>query len=124
MAGIDSPLAGWGTPGDDETQLPLNIHSPGYQIGLQVKTGPGYLFGFTAYSSNAAAQWIQVFDLASAPATGAVPVVIFKVPTVSHIGVNWVPARTFLTGIWIGNSTTGPTYTAGAADTFFDVQFL
>lgn len=124
MSAVDSPLAGFGTPTDDEALVPLNIHSPAYQLGLQVKTGPGYLFGFTAYSSNVAAQWIQVFDLVGAPASGAIPVVAFKVATATHLYQNWVPARTFLTGIWIGNSTTGPTYTAGAADTFFDVQFL
>lgn len=121
---IDSPLAGWGTPDEDEAQLPLNIHSPAYQLGLQVKTGPGYLFGFTAYSSNVAAQWVQVFDRVGAPASGEVPVVAFKVAAASHLYQNWVPPRTFLVGIWLGNSTTGPTYTAGAADTFFDVQFV
>lgn len=121
---VDSPLVGWGTPSEEDDLLPLNIHSPAYQNGLQVKTGPGYLFGFTAYSSNAGAQWIQVFDLIGPPASGAIPVVAFKVATITHLYQNWIPPRTFLVGIWIGNSTTGPTYTAGAADTFFDVQFV
>lgn len=121
---VDSPLLGWGTPGDDEALLPLNVHSLAYENGHQVKTGPGQLFGFTAYSSNVAAQWIQLFDLASAPSSGAVPVAIFKVATAASITIGYLPARTFLTGIWIGNSSTGPTYTAGAADTFFDVQFV
>lgn len=120
----DSPLAGWGTPDEGDTQLPLNVHSQAYETGHQVKTGPGYLFTLTAYSSNVAAQWIQLFDLAGPPSTGAVPVVAFKVAAAAHVFINYNPPRTFLTGIWVGNSTTGPTYTAGAADTFFDVQFL
>lgn len=119
-----APLAGWGTPDADDNLIPLNIHSPAYQTGLQVKTGPGYLFEFTAYSSNVAAQWIQLFDLIGPPASGAIPVCIFKVAAAAHVFINWNPARTFLVGIWIGNSSTGPTYTAGSADTFFDVQFL
>ena len=121
---VDSPLVGWGTPDEDEALLPLNVHSAAYEIGRQVKTGPGRLYGFTAYSSNVAAQWIQLFDLVGAPATGAIPVCIFKVAAAGYIQPSYLPARTFLVGIWIGNSTTGPTYTAGAADTFFDVQFV
>lgn len=121
---IDSPLVGWGTPDDEDALLPLNHHSNAYEIGSLIKSGPGRLYGFTAYSSNVAAQWIQLFDLATAPASGAVPVAAFKVAAASHINIGYLPARTFLSGIWIGNSTTGPTYTAGAADTFFDVQFV
>lgn len=117
-------LAGYGTPTDEENLVPLNIHSAAYSNGLQVKTGPGYLYGFTAYSSLGSAQWIQVFDLNRAPASSEVPVCIFKIATLTHLYQNWMPARTFLVGCWIGNSTTGPTYTAGAADTYFDVQFL
>jgi hypothetical protein len=120
----DSPLEGWGTPEDDEALLPLNHHSNVYENGTVIKTGPGRLFGFTAYSSNVAAQWIQVHDLAGPPASGAVPVATFKIATATHLYQNWIPGRTFTTGIWIGNSTTGPTYTAGAADTFFDCQFV
>lgn len=121
---VDSPLVGWGTPDGDDALVPLNHHSNVYELGTQVKTGPGYLFGLTVYSSNVAAQWVQVHDLIGPPASGAVPVLILKVPTVTHLYQNWIPPRTFLVGCWIGNSTTGPTYTAGAADCFFDVQFL
>lgn len=121
---VDSPLAGWGTPDEDETQLPLNVHSNVYENGHQVKTGPGYLYSFTAYSSNVAAQWVQLFDLIGPPSSGAVPAVIFKVAAAAHIFITYFPVRSFQTGIWIGNSSTGPTYTAGAADTFFDVQFV
>jgi hypothetical protein len=121
---LAAPLAGFGTPDAEENLLPLNVHSPAYEVGRQVKTGPGYLVAVTAYSSAAAAQWIQVFDLNRPPATGDPPACILKVAAAAHVYQNWVPARTFLVGCWIGNSTTGPTYTAGAADTFFDVQFV
>ena len=104
--------------------LPLNSHSNGYENKRAVKTAPGLLFGFSAYSSNVAAQFIQVHDSQAAPATGAVPVAVFTVATVAHIAVSYIfPGRFMQYGIWLVNSTTGPTYTAGAADTFFDVQF-
>ena len=104
--------------------LPLNTHSNGYENKREVKAGPGLLFGFSAYSSNAAAQFIQVHDKHDAPATGDVPVAVFTVATVSHLAISYIfPGRFHQYGIWVVNSTTGPTYTAGAADTFFDVQY-
>lgn len=104
--------------------LPLNTHSNGYESLRQVKAGPGLLFGFSVYSSNAAAQFIQVFDKHDAPATGDVPVAVFSVATVSHLAISYIfPGRFCDSGIWVANSTTAPTYTAGAADCFFDVQY-
>jgi hypothetical protein len=104
--------------------LPLNTHSNAYENRRNVKQGPGLLFGFSAYSSNVAAQFIQVHDKHDAPVTGDVPVAVFTVATVAHLAISYIfPGRFHQYGIWVVNSTTGPTYTAGAADTFFDVQF-
>jgi len=106
------------------TGLPLNTHSNAYENARRVKRGPGLLFGFSAYSSNAAAQFIQVHDSQDAPASGAVPVAVFTVAATAHIAISYIfPGRFHNQGIWIVNSSTGPTYTAGSADTFFDVQF-
>lgn len=104
--------------------LPLNTHSNAYENERHVKSGPGLLFGFSAYSSNAAAQFIQVHDSHDAPASGAVPVAVFTVGAAGHIAISYIfPGRFHQYGIWVVNSSTGPTYTAGTADTFFDVQF-
>lgn len=104
--------------------LPLNVHSPAYGNVLHVKSGPGLLFGFSAYSSNVAAQFIQVHDSHDAPASGAVPVAVFTVAATAHVAISYIfPGRFHLYGIWVVNSTTGPTYTAGSADTFFDAQY-
>ena len=124
MSAVDSPLLGWGTPTWDQELVPLNVHSNVYVNALLVKTGPGLLYGFSVYSSKASSQWIQVFDQVAAPATGNIPAVSLTVATVANLGVNWIPPRAFFTGCWIVNSTTGPTYTAGSADCFIDVQFL
>ena len=105
--------------------LPLNTHSNVYEVGRQVKAGPGMLFGFTVYNSNASAQFVQLHDLQVAPATGAIPAVTLTVAGSSNLAVSYIfPGRFFQRGIWIGNSSTGPTYTAGSADIFIDAQYV
>lgn len=104
--------------------LPLNARSNAYENKRAVKYGPGLLFGFSVYSSNVAAQFVQLFDLAVAPATGQVPEAVFTVGAAGHLAISYIfPGRFFQRGIWVVNSTTGPTYTAGAADSFFDAQY-
>lgn len=106
------------------TGLPLNVHSNVYENAHRAKRGPGLLFGFSVYSSNVAAQFIQVHDSQDAPATGAIPVAVFTVGAAAHLAISYIfPGRFLEQGLWIVNSTTGPTYTAGAADCFFDVQY-
>lgn len=105
--------------------LPLNIHSETYSNSIQVKTGPGMLFGLLVYNSKTAAQAIQIFDAASLPADGAVPAAVFNVPTVDSRALQYLPlGRVFLVGCVICNSSTYPTKTIGSADCFFDVQFI
>lgn len=105
--------------------LPLNVHSNVYEKSRLVKAGPGYLFGFTVYNSNVAAQFIQVHDSPTLPANGSVPCMVISVATIADKGVQWLPlGRAFQTGIYLCNSTTGPTLTLGAADCFFDAQFV
>lgn len=103
---------------------PRNRTSGGLVSTLQVKAGVTQLFGFTAYSSRVSAQFIQLHDRRGAPAAGNVPDVVFPIPASDFRAVDWIPPRLFNEGCWIVNSTTAGTYTAGAADTFFDVQFL
>ena len=105
--------------------LPLNAHSNAYANAIRVKSGPGILFGFSAYSSNSGAQFVQVFDSHDAPGSGDVPDAVFTVAATGNLAVSYIfPGRFHKYGIWIVNSTTGPTLTAGAADTFFDAQFI
>lgn len=104
--------------------LPLNKHSNVYEAANVVKSGPGLLFGFSVYNSAVAAQFVQLHDLAVVPSSGAVPVAVFTVPTVAHLAVSYIfPGRFFERGIVLVNSSTGPTYTAGSADCFFDAQY-
>lgn len=123
MPGV-APLLGYGNPREWEQLEPFNKHSIVYANSLIVKTGPGILYGFTVYSSAAAAQFIQVFDMTTVPADGAIPECVFTVTAASNLPVQWLPGRTFTTGCVLVNSSTGPTKTIGSADTFFDAQYL
>lgn len=99
--------------------------SQAYENGKSVKGSYGALVGFSGYSSNAAAQFIQVHDSAGTPAAGAVPLIVLTVGATGNF--SWNPIRMnkfFKNGIFVGNSTTAQTYTAGAADTWFNVLYL
>lgn len=105
--------------------LPLSTHSNAYANALQVKSGAGILFGFTVYNSNASAQFIQVHDSATLPADGAVPVAVLTAQATDNLAVSYIfPGRFFQRGIWLCNSSTGPTKTIGSADCFFDAQYV
>lgn len=109
--------------------LPLNVSSNVDATRLQVKSGPGILFGFTVNTSKATAQYIQLHDSHDAPGSGAIPVAVFQinggaVATGNDLSVSYIfPGRFFRAGIWIANSSTRATLTAGSADCFFDAQF-
>lgn len=104
--------------------LPRSKHSNGYAASIVANTGPGILYGFTVYNSNAAAQFIQLYDLAAVPADGANPATVFTVPAASHLPIEWINGRAYLVGIVLCNSSTGPTKSIGSADCYFDVQYI
>src|SRR5438105_8578326 len=74
--------------------LPLNAHSNAYEAARVVKSGPGFLLGFTVYNSKGSAQFIQVHDSAVLPADGEVPAMFISVATVADKGVLYaIPGR-------------------------------
>ena len=104
---------------------PLSASSLALQASFNVTSGPARLFGFQIYSNKAAAQFIQLFDSTAAPASGAVPVCVFTVGATANLATAWTwPGRWFSRGIWIANSSTAATLTAGSADCYFDVQYF
>jgi hypothetical protein len=104
---------------------PLSSHSNVYENSRVVKAGSGRLFGLVAYSSNAAAQFVQVFDAPALPDDGAVPVLVIPVAATAVVSLYYGSVgRWFQRGIVVCNSSTAPTKTIGSADTFFDVQFI
>lgn len=121
---VDSPLLGWGTPDQLERLEPLNYASPRLEKSAVVKTGPGILYGVTVTSTLASAQYFLLFDATTLPADGAIPILAKSIPANDAVGFSWLPGRTFLSGIIVCNSTTNTSKTLGAANCFFDCQFL
>lgn len=126
-----NPYLGSGREGEelalDFSQFPFNSTSNVYEVGRLAKSGPGTLYGFQGYNSRASAQFIQAFDLPTFAElkTGTVPVIVITVNATGNfsLGLGTV-GRRFLQGIVVANSSTGPTYTAGSADTWFDIQYV
>jgi hypothetical protein len=106
------------------SNLPLNSPSRTLEASRVIKTGVGILYGLTVTNTKASAQFFQVFDAATVPADGAVPLLSKSVPAGDAVGIDWVPGRTFRVGIVVCNSSTSATKTVGSADCLFDVQFV
>lgn len=89
------------------------------------KASSGHLRGLCAVNRNAAVRYLQLFDSASAPNTGAVPIFQFPVPTaLSTTAVGMLVLSdifgpdgwAFSNGItWGFSSATNGTYTAATA---------
>ena len=104
---------------------PLSASSLALQSAFNVTSGPARLFGFQVYSNKGSAQFVQLFDSQAAPALGAVPVAVFTVGATANLPVAYPwPGRWFSRGIWLANSSTVATQTAGSADCYFDVQYF
>lgn len=110
-------------PNSDGANAPFNSDSVAYEASRVVKAGPGVVYGISGYNSGPA-QFIQLYDAVAAPAAASVPAFMISVPTLSNFSIDFgVYGRKFTIGIVIGNSTTGPTRTAGAADTWFNTRY-
>jgi hypothetical protein len=113
----------WAT-GEHDGLWPHSIHSQVYANSLIVKRGPGKLYGFQGYNSGAA-QFILVCDALGVPADGSIPCFPIAVAATSNFSAFFGDTgRTFQTGIVLVNSSTAPTKTIGAADCFFDAQYI
>ena len=105
--------------------LPFNGGSQALEAGRQIMTGQAFMLAFTVLNTNASSQYIQLHDVTAAPASGAIPAVVYTVTGSSDKTITWaLPGRRFHRGIYITNSSTAPTLTAGSADCFFDVQYI
>ncbi|HEX4672051.1 MAG TPA: hypothetical protein VH279_07270 [Solirubrobacteraceae bacterium] len=104
---------------------PWNASSAKLASSIVAHTGVCRLVGFTVTSTNASAQFIQVYDAAAVPANGAIPLFTFNVALVNSVTGYWGSmGRWCDRGIVLCNSTTQGTLTIGAADTLFDVQYF
>ncbi len=105
--------------------LPRSNSSQALASSLVAFTGQGRLLGFTASSTKGSGQFVQLFDAAAVPATGAIPLVSVDIATVTAKGVAFDPyGRWMDRGCVIVNSTTQGSLTIGLADCLFDVQYV
>lgn len=106
-------------------QRPVNSHSLALEASRVAYSGECRLFGISVLNTNAASQFIQLFDANAVPSDNAVPVCVFTVSGSSNLGLYWgPPGRWFNRGVVICNSSTAATKTIGSADCYFDVQVL
>ena len=107
------------------SELPLSKHSQALQASLVIYTGACYVTAITINNTNAAAQFVQLFDATALPADGVVPTMLLTVAASSDKFVTYpLPGRFFRTGVVVCNSSTAATKTIGAGDCFFDVQYI
>jgi hypothetical protein len=107
----------------EQLYVPTNFYRPALTASIVV---PGHLlvYGYTVYNSNAAAQYVLMFDAQALPADTAVPILAQNAASKQLAGVSWTPqGREFLEGFVLCNSSTDTAKTIGTTDCFFDVQY-
>jgi len=107
----------------DDSPQPSNATSTALATNLVVKASAGTLYEVRGYST--VTQFLQIHNTTSLPADTAVPAVVIPITAGAHFAVSFGRrGRSFSTGITICNSSTGPTKTIGAADTWVDAQYV
>jgi histone H3/H4 len=90
---------------------------------LQIKSSSGTLFLLSGFNSKTSSQFIQIHN-ATSLIGGAVPVITFTIPPSSNFSFDFgIYGRYFSTGIYVVNSSSAATYTAGSTDCWFDAQY-
>lgn len=129
MTVIEEPLYGLPVPqpypfGVPE-ELPRNALTPALVSSFVAFTGQGRLCGFTATNTKGSAQFVQLFNASTVPATGAVPLLSKSMAASDAVGFDFsFFGRWFSIGLVLANSSTQSTLTPGSADCLFDVQYV
>jgi hypothetical protein len=109
-----------------ETAPTGNSSSAALEASRVVKAAPGTLYALTVYNNSGSAQFYQLHDATAEPSVGAVPAAILA--KIAAGGSETVyfgrRGRAFTKGIVVTNSSTGATLTVGAADSYYDAQYL
>ncbi|MES2183023.1 MAG: hypothetical protein V4505_00625 [Pseudomonadota bacterium] len=95
------------------------VKAPGAAFG-----GAGVLYGI-AVTNTGPAQFLHCYDSATSPAGGAVPVLCVALPAGATAALDLgAYGLGFQAGLYVGNSSTAATRTAGAGDCLFYPRFL
>lgn len=107
------------------TPTTSNATTTALATSLVIKASAGTLYRLTGVNTNAATRYIQIHNTTSQPADASVPAVVIEVPAGKSFTYDpGIYGRRFATGITVVNSTTVATLTAGAADSWFDAQYV
>lgn len=102
--------------------------SAALEISTQLKTSPGRIYKIFGLNDNASERFIQVHDAVITPSGGSVPTLVFAVPANSTYEIDFGTGEPMgwklNNGIFIGNSTTAASWTAGGADNLFQVIYI
>lgn len=102
-----------------------NATSTALEASHVIKASGGTLRAVHGFNTNAGTQFILIFDSATVPADGATPVIVLAAAANSPFVYDGsFIGRQFTNGIVVTNSSTGATKTIGAADCWFDAQFV
>lgn len=97
--------------------------SSAYESGRVIKAGGGNLRSLYIYNSGAS-QFIQLHNSASAPADTTAPLIPYAIGAGQSLEIDFgLDGLSLNTGIYVCNSTTGPTKTIGAADCWFFARY-
>jgi hypothetical protein len=111
-------------PQPDPQLAPDNNPSAALEASRVIKASPGVLYGLSGYNANAGTRYIQLFNSTTLPADTAVPVLTIPVATGASFNIDFgAYGMGFSVGIVVCNSSTGPTKTIGAADSWFTPRF-
>jgi hypothetical protein len=117
LRAISRDVAAPATPGS-------NASSTALEGSHVIKAAPGTLFTLTILNTSAVAQYYQLHDATALPADTAVPKSVIRVAPGGTGSFDYgTRGRAFATGIVVTNSSTAPTLTHGAADSFYDAQY-
>jgi hypothetical protein len=109
-------------PSANLANAPLNARTAALAAALSVKASFGTVYGVTGYSTTA--QFLQIHDKATAAVNTDVPLLSIPIAAGAAFNIDLGVYGLLCTkGIQIANSTTGPTLTAGAADTFITARY-
>lgn len=97
-----------------ETPVDSQLTSDAATAALQVSTDGCVLHSLIVSSDLGTLQWLQIHDLATTPANGAVPLICIPIPVNGHAVLDFPIA--LQNGCYVCNSTTHDTKTLGAAN--------
>jgi len=89
-----------------------------------LQVGPGVLYSLDGYNAKVSAQFILIFDTATAPANGDIPIFALTAATIANFSRDFgTYGLRFQKGLAVSNSSTVATRTVGSADCQFFLRF-